>query len=601
MSSNSPRRDSPFDDRVESDPKSLNPSAQLAHERMQFFEKVTAGLLFGGLALGSFLYSRYEIAQTNQQLIKTGLGIPDMIVSKKSIIWPFQTFQRISLNPKTLNFHLNHMSKEKVPFSLPVTFTVMPHDPEDSNSIELFKNYARTMTNCDEKEMINTIKSVIHGETRILTASLTVEELFSDRERFKSTVTDKIQLVLNQFGLKISNANIEEIQDLPGSEIFKFLRLKATESITNESRVHVAEAKKIGDIGQAEREAQAKQKIARFYAETIQVQNERDLEVAESSKKLEVSKAEFKREIEIAQLNAEKARDIKEAELQREVEEKRIHQEKEALRAIELVRASVKAEAAIAESSGLFESRKILADAEYYESTKRAEGQFAIMEAEAAGKKSLLIAEAEGNRIKYESEANGMELLLNSCKQNISLLQFHLAIRTNLFPQLAAENAKAMMNLKPKITIWNQGGENNGKNYNGKNSPLNSINSMITQLPPVLDVLKDHTGIDFIEALKGQINGGNSETSENSENSISVDKTSENSSLHSPEKLLNFFNEKLSENGLHLNFTMEDLDNFLKIKQNELNENNKNKNEKNKNIIDYGFVRLDENGKEIKN
>ncbi len=383
------------------------------------------------IGIGSYLFSRYKICLPNQYLVKTGLGISDVTISKKGIVYPFQKYQMINMNPRTFSFQLHHMSKEKVPFNLPVVFTVSPHNPIEN--LEYFKNYTKTMTNIEDSEIFDTIKSVIHGETRILSADLNVDELFRDREKFKHTVSDKIQIVLNQFGLKINNANIEEIQDLPGSEIFKFLRLKATEGINNASRVDVAEAKKIGDIGEQERRAFATQKLAQFNSETIAIQNSRNLEIAESTKNLEVAKAEFSREVEMAKLVSIKTKELKEAELQSEIEKKKIQLQTESLRSKELVDANVKAESIISTSSGQAESRKKLADAELYANRQEAEAIFLKLDAEAKGMKSKLLAEAEG-----------MRELLSSCGGDSSLLQFNLAIRSNLYPELAKQNALAV-------------------------------------------------------------------------------------------------------------------------------------------------------------
>jgi flotillin len=430
-----------------------------------------------GIGITAWLLSRFKVCKPNQQLIKTGLGIKDIIVSKKSIIYPFQKYQFIDMNPMTFGFQLHHMSREKVPFNLPVVFTVSPYDPNEQ--LELFMNYARTMTNSENNTISDTIRGVIHGESRVLAADLSVEELFRDREKFKHTVSDKIQLVLNQYGLKINNANIEEIQDLPGSEIFKFLRLKATEGINNTSRVDVAEAKKIGDCGQEEREAFAKQQIAQYHATTISIQNERELEIAESIKNLEVRKAEYKQLVEIARLNADKAKELREAELQRDIEIKRIEQEKEAIRAKQLVSAQVEAEAAIAKASGEAESVRLLADAELYSQQKKAEATQAILESEARGLKAKLLAESEG-----------IQQLLNACGNNSELLQYNLAIRSGLFEKLASENAKAIQGLNPKYNIWAS---------DTTNDPITKI---IRNLPPIMDVLQQQTNINFGNLIK---------------------------------------------------------------------------------------------------
>lgn len=49
----------------------------------------------------------------------------------------------------------------------------------------------------------NIVKGVIEGETRVLVSSMTMEEIFTEREEFKRRIFRNIQGELDQFGLKI--------------------------------------------------------------------------------------------------------------------------------------------------------------------------------------------------------------------------------------------------------------------------------------------------------------------------------------------------------------------------------------------------------------
>lgn len=97
---------------------------------------------------------------------------------------------------------------------------------------------------------------------------MTMEELFNKRGVFKSKVIENVQSELNQFGLKIYNANVKELQDMPGSQYFQFLSQKAHEGAQNQAKVDVANARMIGETGEAERQGETKQKIAKINART---------------------------------------------------------------------------------------------------------------------------------------------------------------------------------------------------------------------------------------------------------------------------------------------------------------------------------------------
>jgi len=55
----------------------------------------------------------------------------------------------------------------------------------------------------------NIVKGIIEGETRVLVSSMTMEEIFTEREVFKRRVFRNIQGELHQFGLRIFNCNVK--------------------------------------------------------------------------------------------------------------------------------------------------------------------------------------------------------------------------------------------------------------------------------------------------------------------------------------------------------------------------------------------------------
>ncbi len=110
----------------------------------------------------------------------------------------------------------------------------------------------------------NIVKGIIEGETRVLVSSMTMEEIFTEREEFKRRVFRAIQGELEQFGLKIYNANVKELKDAAGSNYFQSLSQKAHEGATNQARIDVAEAQLRGNVGEAERHGQQERFIAKM-------------------------------------------------------------------------------------------------------------------------------------------------------------------------------------------------------------------------------------------------------------------------------------------------------------------------------------------------
>ena len=105
----------------------------------------------GGLAIGTvgalaFVGLRYKVCRPEQVMIRTGLGIKEMLISKKGVQWPLQKVFMVDMMPKTFSFNLQNMSQEKVEFKLPVTFTVGPvHSSIDEEGFKRYANYINGM------------------------------------------------------------------------------------------------------------------------------------------------------------------------------------------------------------------------------------------------------------------------------------------------------------------------------------------------------------------------------------------------------------------------------------------------------------------------
>lgn len=91
---------------------------------------------------------------------------------------------------------------------------------------ERLMKYAKLLSHHerDSHDVKDLVQGVIEGETRVLAASMTMEEIFKGTKEFKKEVFDKVQLELNQFGLLIYNANIRQLVDVQGHEYFSWGR-----------------------------------------------------------------------------------------------------------------------------------------------------------------------------------------------------------------------------------------------------------------------------------------------------------------------------------------------------------------------------------------
>jgi flotillin len=337
---------------------------------------------------------------------------------------------------------------------------------------------------------------------------MTMEELFNNRRLFKAQVIECVQKELDQFGLRIYNANVKELQDMGESKYFESLARKAHEGAQSQAQVDVAHARMVGRVGEAEKEGEAKQRIAKINAHTAVLETERKVEKANADQKLRTREITIARELNLEQIASDRAAQHRDAELQRGVEEKRAAMELERLRATTVTKAKIERESA--------EQR---ADADFYSQSKQAQAHLVNQRAEAdaiaySGEREAEIAankktrdaeasffvkqkEAQADFIARQQEAAGIAEMAKAYGALADVLggpqglMQYLMLQNNTFEKLALANAKAVNGLQPKINVWNTG------SADGEGAPdaMAPIRNLFQTLPPLLSTIQDQTGM----------------------------------------------------------------------------------------------------------
>ncbi|KAK2999845.1 hypothetical protein RJ639_024536 [Escallonia herrerae] len=414
----------------------------------------------------------YRVASASEYLVITGAGISDIKIAKKSWILPGQSCKIFDVSPVNYTFEVQAMSAEKLPFVLPAVFTIGPRIDDDKSLLR----YAKLISPHDKlshhvKELV---QGVIEGETRVLAASMTMDEVFKGTKDFKQEVFEKVQLELNQFGLLIYNANVKQLVDVPGHEYFSYLGQKTQMEAANQAKIDVAEARMKGEVGAKIREGQTMQNEAKIDAETkiistqrqgegkkeeIRVktavkvfENQREAEVAEANADLAKKKAGWAKEAQVAEVEATKAVALREAELQKEVEIMNALTRTEKLKAEFLSKASV----------------------EYETKQREAEGLLALAQAQGAYLRTLL--DAVGG--------------------NYAALRDYMMINSGMFQEIARINGEAVRGLQPKISIWSSGsGGEAVEGSGGGGNAMKEVAGVYKMLPPLFKTVHEQTGM----------------------------------------------------------------------------------------------------------
>ncbi|KAJ0124817.1 flotillin domain-containing protein [Diaporthe amygdali] len=484
----------------------------------------------------------YRVAAPDEYLALTGMGIDLVKISKSAWVYPFQRCTRFSVQPHDYAMNLQAMTKEKLQFLLPVVFTVGPdvnarganaktgvsqgqnHQQEDRG--DSLMKYAMLLTDTNAKANTNTfleniVKGIIEGETRVLVSSMTMEEIFTEREEFKRRIFRNIQSELDQFGLKIYNANVKELRDAPNSNYFESLARKAHEGAINQARIDVADAQQKGSVGEADRRGRQERELAKINAETAVQKTERDGERASAEASLDTRKTTLKRDLDIAKITATRATESRDAELKKEVEIKRAAAEMERLRAIDVVKASIAREAKQQAADARAYEVQVDATAQLSKTNQATDADAYKTRIGADAANYAALKDAEAKLQVQMKEAEGLTAMASAYGQMAQafggpagLLQY-MMIEKGTYVELANANAHAVQGMQPKISVWNTGSQAGGET--GSSSSIDTMRNVYQMLPPLMQTINDQTGITLPEWQFGRLNNQAAELEKNKE------------------------------------------------------------------------------------
>lgn len=268
---------------------------------------------------------------------KVGTGQPAKCYHGGStfVLPVLQSYSYLDLNPINIDVPLQGaLSSQNIRVDVPSSFIV-----GISTLPEIMQNAAARLLGRSREEIRNLAAEIIMGQMRVVIASMTIEEINSDREKLIKGITEGVDVELHKVGLHLINANITDIQDASG--YISALGKEAAARAINDATIKVAEETRRGEIGKAEAEKDQTVQVANARAIAIEGQNEAQIKIAESAAKLQVKQAEAKKLAEVAQ-KVQEAKTLEEAyEAEKEAEIKRAERERATQEANILVTARI--------------------------------------------------------------------------------------------------------------------------------------------------------------------------------------------------------------------------------------------------------------------
>ncbi|KAJ4950921.1 hypothetical protein NE237_027753 [Protea cynaroides] len=430
----------------------------------------------------------YRVASASEYLVITGIGIQDIKLAKKAWVLPGQSYTKFDVSPVNYTFEVQAMSTEKLPFILPAVFTI---GPRVDDALSLLK-YAKLISPHDKfsNHVKELAQGIIEGETRVLAAFMTMEEVFKGAKQFKQEVFEKVQLELNQFGLLIYNADDKQLVDVAEVKMKGEVGAKLREGQTSQNAAKIdAETSVIS----TQRQGDGKKEHIKVKTEVKIFENPKEAEVAEANAELATKKAGWAQQSQIAEVEATKAVAIREAELQREVEQMNALTRTEKLKAEFLSKASVEYETKVQEANWKLYKIQKEAEGVLNEKEKEAETQKVMAEANSYACKQLAEAELYSKKKEAEglvtlAEAQGVDIstLLGALGRNYDALRDYLMINGGMFQEMAKINAEALNGLQPKISIWTGGSESSS-------TAMKEVAGVYKMLPSLFETVHEQT------------------------------------------------------------------------------------------------------------
>lgn len=442
-------------------------------------------------------------------------------------VWPLvQDYSYLNLEPLVIEIPLEGaLSQNNIRVNVPATFTVgVSTDPV------LMNNAAERLLNLNVASVREQAQDIILGQLRLVIATLSIEEINKDREKFMHLINENVAKEINKIGLELINVNIRDITDESG--YIQAIGKRAAAEAINRAKVDVAQQERDGATGEAtavrertigvasetaaaaEGSKQAEQRqrvaVAALEAEAVtgEMQSKRDIEIVTAQREAEAvaakKKAEQEQRIRVAEAEATAyTGENKSKELMAESVARLGEVQAETRRRSDVAMAKAQEAIMLAEREREMArlAKEQLAPQEIekkrIEVAAAAEAEKRRIEAQGEADAILAryTAEAEGTQKVLEAKAEGYRRLMQACAENPQVAPTLLLIEQ--LPKLVAEQVKAIQNLKiDKITVWDTGANGRGD----RNTTTDFLSGFVTALPKLHELAKQ-AGIELPSAL----------------------------------------------------------------------------------------------------
>ena len=389
-----------------------------------------------------------------------------------AFVWPIiQAAEYLDLTPISISVDLqNALSRQNIRINVPSTFTV-----GISTENGVMQNAAERLLGLKLGQIQELAKDIIFGQLRLVIATMDIEEINADRDKFLDAVSRNVETELKKIGLRLINVNVTDISDESG--YIEALGKEAAAKAINDAKRTVAEKERDGSIGVANADRDQRVSVSEANALAIEGENNAKVQVAMSDAQRREKEAEALRLATAAEsIQAAKARE----------EAYAAEQQAEAARA---AREKATQEADVIVSTEIAKRKAELeAEAEAEQIRRRAAGEADAIRSRAAGEadaiRSRMLAEAEGQKEILMKQAQGLRAIVEAAGGDPrAAAQLML---TDKMEDLIRIQVEAVKNVKiDKVTVWDS-----GEGKDGKSATAGYISGLMKSIPPLNEMFQ---------------------------------------------------------------------------------------------------------------
>merc|ERR1711937_1044966 len=327
-----------------------------------------------------------------------------------------------------------------------------------------------------EHEIKSTVLQTLEGHLRAILGTLTVEEVYKDRDQFASLVREVAAPDVGRMGIEILSFTIKDVYD--NVTYLQSLGKAQTAAVKRDAEIGVAQANRDAGIREAECEKAA-----------MDVKYNTDTKIEDNSRAFKLQKANFDKEVNTAKAEAQLAYELQAAKIQQKIRNEEIQiQVVERRKQIEIEEQEIRRK-----EKELMSTVKLPAEAESYKVQTIAEGKRTqtVDNATAEAERVRLTGAAEARAIEAvgRAEAESMRMKASAYKQYGDAAIMSLVL--DALPQIAAEVSAPLAKTDQIVLIG------------GSDRTTEEINKLCGTLPPAISAL---TGVD-VSGMMGKLPG----------------------------------------------------------------------------------------------